>query len=116
MVGSLAPAGKVDAHDLIHELVALPDAPATRQWLAVHDEVLAITFTDELADALKSRPDPYLRADLLRSSDYAQRLIDLGELSGNPLYRALGLRAMANIKSIGQREFEPALALYDEAA
>lgn len=93
------------------------------QWLAQPDDaqpdVIALAdpaFSDALAAALKARADHALRADLTLAKRCVQRLYALAELTANPLYRALGLRAEGNVLGIGEGDHRAAIDCYDEAA
>jgi CHAT domain-containing protein len=99
-------------YDLSAQLLALPDDAAQRQLLQEHVSLL----DDEVAAALKGQADRFLRSDLSRSSQTAELLFYMAELVDNPLYRALGLLAEANVRAIGLGEYQRALELYDRAA
>lgn len=71
---------------------------------------------DTVAEALKAQADYFLRTDIGRSRDYVRLIRYLGELTGNPLYEALSLRAEGNLYGIGEGQFEQAVACYDAAA
>ncbi len=105
------PLGRGTVDEQIEELLDLPEAPARRQYLETHPAL----WTDEASLALKARADQLLRVDVRRSMAVALLLCDLGDVSGEPRYRALGLLARANAHSIGLGEYEEARALYDEA-
>ena len=98
---------------LIAQLLDLPDETAQRRFLQEHTS----QWDDEVADALKAQSDRFLRSDVQRSLEYAGLLDYLAELTGNPLYHALGMLARANSLSIGGLgQYAKALELYDEAA
>ena len=100
------------AAELSVQLLALPDAEARARYLREHASLL----DDQVAAALKAEADQSLRVDVQRSLETAGLLLDLGEVMGNPLHRALGLLAKANVHLIGLGEYQAALDLYDEAA
>jgi CHAT domain-containing protein/tetratricopeptide (TPR) repeat protein len=71
---------------------------------------------DRVFAALKKLADEQMRTDLgacLRTADCMQSLAEHTRL---PEHAALALLALANARSIGQGEFQQALALYDQAA
>jgi CHAT domain-containing protein len=99
--------------NLTEQLLELPDAEAQRQFLQAH----VFLLDDEVANALKGQADQFLRSDIQRSLETAALLFYMAELTGDPLYRALGLLAEANARSIGGLgEYQRAVELYDEAA
>lgn len=98
--------------DMVEQLIALSDEAAQRQFLRDHPSLL----NDQVAAALKEQADQLIRADLGRTLQVADLILYLGELSGNPLHRALGLLAMAHARSFGGLgEYEYAVQLLDEA-
>ncbi len=99
--------------DLIQQLLTLPDVEAKKQFLQEHISLL----NDELASTLKKQADKFLRSDVRRSLEMGYLICCTAELTDNPLYRALGLLAEANARSIGGLgEYQRAVELYDEAA
>ena len=99
--------------ELVEHLLAQPDVEAQKRFLEAHASLL----DDEVADALKEQADYFLRSDVQRSLEMADLLFYMTGLTGNLLYRALGLLAEANARSIGGLgEYQRAVALYDEAA
>ena len=98
---------------LVEQVQALPDVAAQRQVLEG-----SLPLLDEaVAQALKKQADRDLRADVHRSLQTAELMLDLAEQAGQPIMRALGLCAQANCLSVGGLgEFERAVALYNEAA
>ncbi len=99
-------------HDLIEGLLAEPD-PARQQQLL---DACASQGSSTAAAALKAEADRTLRADVARSLRAAQLLQRLATLTGAPADQALGLLAEANARSIGQHEYQQAIALYDAAS
>jgi len=97
--------------DLVDQLLAQPDLAAQRQFLKDRPSRL----DDQFVHDLKQCADQFLRSDLHRSLQIVDLLYDAAELTGNPLHRALGLRAEANAASIGQRQYQRGLELYDQA-
>lgn len=98
---------------LIAQVIALPGVSEQERFLAAR-----LDLVDEpLGLALKKQADRFLRSDVHRSLDTAAMMVRLGERAGQPLCRALGLLAEANVRSVGGLgEHERAIALYDEAA
>lgn len=105
-------ADRMASSDLIQQALALPNIAAQKHFLEEH----AALLDDECAETLKKQADHFLRADVQRSLATAELLLYQGELTGNPLHRALGLLAEANARSIGLGEYESALNLYSDAA
>jgi len=97
--------------DLVNHLLALPDRAARRQFLKDHISLV----DDQFISDLKECADQFLRSDLHRSLQIVNLIHDAAELTGNPLHRAKGLRAEANAASIGQRQYQQGLELYNEA-
>jgi CHAT domain-containing protein/tetratricopeptide (TPR) repeat protein len=103
----------MDSHELIERLVGLPEADAQRRLLEEHASLL----DDQAAHCLKEQADRLLREDVGHSLEMAGLLVYLGDLVGNPFYRALGLLAEANARCIGGLgEYQRAIELYNEAA
>jgi tetratricopeptide (TPR) repeat protein len=100
------------SHDLVEQLMALPDVATRRCFLQERVSLL----DDRVADALKEQADRFLRSDIRRSLQIAELLLHLATLTDNPLHRALGLLAEANARAIGLSEYQRAIELYDEAA
>jgi CHAT domain-containing protein len=100
------------SQELVGQLLGLPDAEAQRQFLAAHIPQL----DDEVASALKDKVDHLMRADVRRALQTADLLLYLGDLTGNPSHRALGLLAEANTRSLGLGEYQRALHIYNEAS
>ena len=99
--------------ELIAQLVALPDDASQQRFI---DEN-ASRLDDCVAEGLKKRADHLLRADAQRSLQIATMLQQIGEVIDDPLHRALGLLAEANVRCLGGLgEYRQAIALYDEAA
>lgn len=98
---------------LVEQLMALPDVATQRHLLESHRDLL----DDSVADALKTRADQFLRSEINRSLETADLLVWMADLTGNQVYRALGLLAEANARSIGGLgEYQRSVELYDEAA
>ena len=106
----------IDDPGVIDAVLTAPDTPTGIALLTEYSAALTASLSEELAIALKAEADVALRADLPRAEHFAQLLFGLAEVTGNPLWRALGLRALGNIESIGKREFAGAVRLYDNAA
>jgi CHAT domain-containing protein len=100
------------SQDLVRQLLGLPDVEAQRRFLAEH----APQLNDDVAHALKDKVDHLMRADVNHSLQIADLLLYLGELTGNPGHRALGLLAEANTRSLGLGQYRRALNIYNEAA
>ncbi|HSN75035.1 MAG TPA: CHAT domain-containing tetratricopeptide repeat protein [Anaerolineae bacterium] len=98
--------------EMIERLLAVGD-PASQQTLL---QAIAAQRNGTAAAVLKAEADRLLRADVRRSLEVARLMQDLGAWTGNPLDQALGLLAEANARSIGLGEYQPAIALYEEAA
>jgi tetratricopeptide (TPR) repeat protein len=98
--------------DLIQQLVELPDVDTQRRFLKECTSLLS----DEGANALKAQADQFLRSDVHRSLQTAELILYLAGLSANPLHRALGLLAKANVQSIALDDYHEAIERYDEAA
>jgi len=99
------------SHDLVEQLLALPDVAAQRCFL--HERVSLLD--DQVADALKEQADRFLRSDIRRSLQTAELLLYQATLTNNSFHRALGLLAEANAWAIGLGEYQRAIELYDEA-
>ena len=98
---------------IVQQVLALPDVAAQRQYLQEHPSLL----DEHTAVALKQQADRFLRSDVHRSLQTAELLLDLDETARNPIFRALGLLAEANVLCVGGLgEFARAILLYDEAA
>jgi tetratricopeptide (TPR) repeat protein len=98
--------------DLVQQLLELPDIEAQKRFLEDHASLL----DDQVAHALKEQADHFLRSDSQRALQAANLLFRMAELSGDPVHRALGLRAEGNVRFIGLGEYQKAIELYDEAA
>jgi len=99
--------------ELSEQLLELPDTEAQKRFLREHASLL----DDRVASGLKGQADRYLRTAVQRSLETAELLVYMTELTGNPLYQALGLLAEANARSIGGLgEYQRAVELYDRAA
>lgn len=90
------------AAGLSGQLLALPDVEARERVLREHASLL----DDQVAEALKAKADQSLRVDVQRSLETAGLLLHLAEVTGNPLHRALGLLAKANVHLIGLGEYQ----------
>jgi len=107
----------MDPNIFVDELVALPNLATQKQCLKSHREALQNkTFADQVAPQLKAKADYFLRTKIEKSLQIIESLFYLAELSHNPLYRALGLRAKGNVYGIGQGNHKRAIETYDEAA
>jgi CHAT domain-containing protein len=102
----------VTPKDFVDKLLNLPDESSQRIFLREHASLL----DDRTADALKEEADQILRADVQRSLETAALLQYLGDVSGNPHHRAMGLLAEANARSFGRAEHREAIEIYDQAA
>lgn len=102
----------MNENDLVERLLTLPDVTAQQCFLEDHKLLL----NGEVARLLKERADHFLRADIRRSLEIASHLSYLTEITDNQLFKALGLLAEANARSIGLGEYDQAIELYDEAA
>ena len=98
---------------LITRVMALPDVDEQERFLADRLDLV----DERLGLALKKQADRFLRSDVHRSLATAVMMVRLGDQAAQPLCRALGLLAEANVRSVGGLgEHERAIALYDEAA
>jgi CHAT domain-containing protein len=102
----------MSTHDLIERLLAEPDPARQQQLLGA----CASQWGSTAAATLKAEADRSLRADVARSLRVAQLIQHLALLTGAPADQALGLLAEANVRSIGQHEYQQAIALYDAAS
>ncbi|MGB0387397.1 MAG: CHAT domain-containing protein [Ardenticatenaceae bacterium] len=101
----------------VEELLTLPSLAAQKQFLKSHREVLQNQeFADEVAPQLKAKADHFLRTKIEKTLQIVECLFCLAELTQNPLYRALGLRAKGNVYGIGQGDHKRAIDTYDQAA
>jgi tetratricopeptide (TPR) repeat protein len=98
--------------ELVEQLLALPDVEAQKQFLDEHTSLL----DDQVAETLKAKIDHFVRADNQQAMHLVELLYRVADLTGEPVHRALGLRAEGNVCLIGQGEFQKAIDLYDEAA
>ncbi len=108
----MADSRRTDAEDFTERLLGLPGIEAQKQLLEARKPLL----DDDVAQALKVQADHLMHADGQRAQQAATLLLHLAECTGDPLHRALGLLAKANVKSIGFGEYKEALPIYDEAA
>lgn len=107
----------MEANIFVDELVALPNLAIQKQSLTSHLEALQEhAFADQVALQLKAKADHFLRTKIEKSLQIIECLFYLAELTQNPLYRALGLRAKGNVYGIGQGNHKRAIETYDEAA
>jgi CHAT domain-containing protein/tetratricopeptide (TPR) repeat protein len=97
--------------DLIEQLVAEPDAAVQQRILQEH----APDLDDQVAEALKEKVIQLQQADVQSALRIAGLILYLAELTANPLHRALGLRAEAQVRAISLGEYQHSLELYDEA-
>ena len=102
-----------DENGWIAAVLSATDATTAINLVLEHCAALTGDVPERLASALKGRADAMLRADLPASERYAQLLFALSDITANPEWRALGLRAQGNIESIGKREFAKAVSLYE---
>ncbi len=97
--------------ELVEQLLTLPDITTRRRFLEEHKSLL----NEEVARLLDLQYAHFLRADIRLSLDLTSLLCYMAELTNNPLYKAWSLVLEADARSIGLGEYEPAIALYDEA-
>lgn len=102
----------MESNGWVEQLLELPDVVTQKQFMEQHVPLL----DDQVADALKAHADQFLREDLKRSLQTADLLCHMANVTGSSPYRALGLLAEANARSIGLGEYEMGVELYDEAA
>jgi len=102
----------MDTEILLEELLVLPTLEDQRSFLHAH----RVDLDEAFATALKSQADHYLRTNIQQSFQTAELLLLVGEISENPLCRALGLLAEANAHTIGMGAHQPAIELHNEAA
>jgi CHAT domain-containing protein/tetratricopeptide (TPR) repeat protein len=95
--------------ELVEQLLNLPDVAAQKQFLKDH----TLLINDKVADLLKIRANHFLRADIYVSLQIADHLCYIAELTGDPIYRALGLVLEADARSIGLGEYDSGIALYN---
>jgi CHAT domain-containing protein len=107
----------MDAHcpDLLADLLAAPDTAVFWQQQTSHLRQNPACAA-QLAHALKSEADHYLRTDLARARHIVRLMFELAEQSGHSPLRALALRAEGNVLMIGDYRCQEAIACYDEAA
>ena len=98
--------------ELASRLLDLPTPAAQQRFLEEH----ANRLDDQVAEALKQKADETLRADVQRSLQIVDLMLQMAAVTGNPFHRALGLLAEGNARSIGVGEYAQALACYEEAA
>ena len=60
--------------------------------------------------------DHHIRNDLDRARQLAHLIIQLSQLTQNPLHEALGRRAIGNVLMIGDSLSQEAIAEYEQAA
>lgn len=98
---------------LVDQLLAIPTLEKQKQFLALH----VAELNDEFATLLRERADEFLRSGVTRAFDLAQLFFQMASLTGNELYRALGLLRQANAYAAGGLgNYEEAIALCDAAA
>jgi CHAT domain-containing protein len=102
----------MNTFDLVEMLSTLPSLTAQRQFLEEH----VASLDDQVARLLKEKADHFLRVDIHQSLNMASLLDCMSRLTQNSLYKALGMLAEANARSIGLGEYERAVKLYDQAA
>ncbi len=102
----------MDTSQLSQMLLEQDDA-SVRQQLFIQN---ADHLDDDLAQALKTQADHYLRNEMQRSMAVAETMLQMAEHTGNPKHRALGLLARANVFALGMGEYERSLKDYNEAA
>jgi tetratricopeptide (TPR) repeat protein len=102
----------MDPHDIVEQLLSLPDLEAQKDYLAEN----APSLPDGLASALKERADSLVRSDIRRALEVAELIRHYATLSGNPLDTAEALLAEGNARFAGLGEYAPAIQLYDGAA
>ncbi len=101
--------------DLLVDLVTAPDTAVFWQQHAPHLQQHP-ACAEQLAHALKSEADHYLRTDLTRARHIVRLLFELAEQTTQAPIRALALRAEGNVLMIGDYRCQEAIACYDEAA
>ncbi|MBK8988082.1 MAG: CHAT domain-containing protein [Chloroflexi bacterium] len=99
----------------VDKLLLLPET-AQRGRLATHLHRYPPAAQDEIARLLKQQADRYMRTDLQCCLHVAGLIKWMAELTGNPLFHALGLRAEGNAYAIGGSDYRRGIACYDEAA
>ncbi len=108
----MAESRRTDYENLTEQLLGLPEIAAQKRFL----EANVLLLNDDVACALKKQADHLMHTDNWRAQRAALLLLHLAECTGDPLQRALGLLAEANVMSIGFGEYKEAIPIYDEAA
>lgn len=108
----------MEPQQFIDQLMALPEITAQTQFLQERVRLLGETpFADAVAERLKRQADYFVRTDLDQSWRMVKLLYAAADLTGNALYRALGLRAEGNaLRFSGLGDSTQAIACYDRAA
>jgi len=108
----------MEPQQFIDQLMALPEISAQTQFLQERVRLLGETpFADAVAERLKRQADYFVRTDLDQSWRMVKLLYAVADLTGNALYRALGLRAEGNaLRFSGLGDSTQAMACYDRAA
>jgi CHAT domain-containing protein/tetratricopeptide (TPR) repeat protein len=106
----------MDIQGLIDQSIASTGPEDQHRILAAQVAVLEKNSQDEVAAAFKQQADQLMRTDIKQSVRVAKLIVNLSEITGNPLHRALGLLAQANACSVVLGEYAQGVALYDQAA
>jgi CHAT domain-containing protein len=103
------------AHDLVRDLLALPDANTRRQWVGDYLATVSDGDLDALLGALKDVSEHNLVVDTAVSLTLADLLVSTAGATDRPHHHALGLLARADALRV-QGQFRAAVDAYDQAA
>jgi len=101
---------------LVEQSITAAGPESQQKILAEQVAGLDAASQDAYAAALKQQADQLMRTDIKLSVRVARLIINLAEITGNPLHQALGLLAQANACSVVLGEYSQGVALYDQAA
>lgn len=85
------------------------------KWLISLAQEKSTEQLDEKVDLLFEQVLKWRRKDVGKAIFYSQMILDLADYTHNLTYRAAGLRAKAQVFSVGQGDHQLALSLYNEA-
>ncbi|MFQ5594851.1 MAG: CHAT domain-containing protein [Anaerolineae bacterium] len=95
---------------LVEELLRIEDEAEQRRYLKDHQHLLG----DGVVQAMKAKSDEFMVIDINRTMELGELILYTATLTGDPLQRAIGLRAKGNAaRLLGQ--YERSLDIYDEA-
>lgn len=101
--------------DFVQELMAVSDPLEQQRFLQERITTLDSESINILAESLKEEVIQLQQANIEQALQVAGLIGYLGDLSGNPLHHALGLRMEAQARLIGLGEYKQSLSLYDKA-